>query len=641
MVQPNRSASSSSKRNHRHQQPLPTRTPFASKSSSLPQHEESLSSSSITSSSVPLERSTEEALPSGGLEWALSPLEPSSPTDIATPSSQSISPPSVVNPALDALVRLLQTPTSHPDLEHDVEGRRRAKAVWKAYTELPNKEEVPADMWSDLLRGVAQPVRHSPAPGKERGLIGRSGGRYPRVLTRYTSMGHEERFQTIVRDKMNAGVDPRPADYEFIIEHFALNGYVKGVEAVYAAMVQRAIESTARTFELRLEAIATWVKLYDSMEARHLLSLGKLYPRDLAMKGVPPLVARIMTDIERAAFAPILSPATVDAACQIFADMRDLKAFNLLARYGYGVDLDVPDSVPEEFLARIRRGEDVTRGFSLKGLDAVLQLYGKGNEIYKMLSMFEVFAHPLPSTSETPASLARTVPLHSSSPYGSTESAPFFAPPMPASSALSMMNVTLAPSAPPHDLKTISADSPETSDPVDSLPSASPPPSAPHLKLRPRHPDFRFPDQPEVPISHTTFNKLLHSACTHGGPRGQGDPFLAKHILTLALSRHYTSRSRRIGKLLRALSLPSHAVDERARLRAALEDDDARLRTKFFVWFAKCCASHPGPRSIRYLEWAEGEARMLRTATALDLGVLESAMRRFALDDQVLASTLR
>ncbi|KAL7410643.1 hypothetical protein BDY24DRAFT_170944 [Mrakia frigida] len=554
------------------------------------------------------------------------------------------------DPSYRSLDALLLTPTVHPDLYASQEALDRSDKIWEVYGTVTNHRSLPASAWTALLSNVVPPQRvASRMTGKEN-EFGSTAQYGSAVLTNYLRRGYETRFHRIMQDKAKAGLEPLREEFRLIMEHFAPNGYVKGVESVFAAMVLKGLDPEPRDYELRLEAVVNWLRRYQSLEAESLIAEGVLHPFELALSSVPDLVGTIMASLNTASFTPTLSRQTVDLACELFAQTGDAKAFNLLVRYEYGVDLDVPDAIPEEFLARMQQGEDVRRGLSNAGLQSALKLWEKEGNFYKMLSMFEVFAFPLPMPEGTPEGLHRKPSWRSTSVF--TLKGKSYAPPLPPTTAVSMMSLEKVPvvvassssSDPQPNLvgsePTTSSSDPTTSSSTSSTSSTSSPlpPSSKSTSytFQPRDPSLSFLEASQGNVAAETYTQLLQGPCSSSGPLNTGDIFLSKHILTRALAHHYTSRQHRVGRFLHILSLAPDDRVGRNSARLKLDPTDtAKARIEWFVMFSKCCSRNPGREAFEALRWAEKELNALRGAWELDIEVMKRVIEICEEDDEI------
>lgn len=566
--------------------------------------------------------------------------------------------------SLVQLERILLSERAHPAYGLAWSDKERADRVWELYGEVQQLHRLPVGMWSTLLEAVAPSAFASANLGPRN--IGTSAERANRTLTNYLRSEVDGRFERVLKDMVSVGLQPGLLDYRTVINHFASSGFVKGTEATFKALVDAGFKPRPEDYTVRLRSICHWLRRYESLEAKMLIEQGLLHPYQHALDAVPPLVEEIMTALEAEQFAPVFPRQAVALACELFAKTGDFKAFNRLARWEYGVDLDFPDAIPEEFLERVRTEQPPPRrSISPTALRSMLYLLGSEGDLYRMLSTFEVVAYPPPLPTEGHMSAIQPILDYSTDELGwRSEDGTLFAPPLPPTTALALMNVekveiavqhpiqlveddaaadvgSLDPSSPP--LPSSSSPSPSSSSALNHLPttasqttsssfSSSTSPSTKYTtttqtvhRLSPR--EFRSPRPIKDALHRTVFDALLHPIST------SHDLFLGRHILTLGLANHYAHRQPRSGLLMRYLSHPVENRDARAEDRQRFTKSDELPRVRWFIAVSEACVRTPGREAFETMKWIESEARLWKATLQMDLGLVERAIEAARDDD--------
>jgi hypothetical protein len=416
-------------------------------------------------------------------------------------------------------------------------------------------------------------------------------------MTGYLNGPWEPTLEKVLEEKISASLEPTEQEYMFILDHFSQNGHVKGTESAFRAMRARGITPSPRAFELRLRAIKQWLLNYHSEEGETLVKNTWIQSFPDAIASVGPLMSEIMSETHAEAFNPPLSSEMIDEALAVLSLTYEWQAFNLLVRYGYGVDLEVPDAIPEEFIARIQKGDELSRGLDVEALESAMRLLtttkrpagsssrrgdrfkglSAAESLSKALSMLDVFAYEIPTSEDLHPALKRR---RSHVPSEVPENIARSSPPPPASTSLSMSGSQSLPSSQPLP-STEPSEVPNAMFLLSGLFSSSsalaPSPqtstSSPASLPFPR--STLDPNSSLLPI----YDLLLRDSTT----RHPSIP-LTKHILKIALAQHYDRRSSLIGTLCRIVSLPSDALEARQAERATLSGDIMGVRMEWFGW---------------------------------------------------------
>lgn len=500
-------------------------------------------------------------------------------------------------------------------------------------------------VWNRILRGVV-PKAAVAANRAARGL--KAAERSKKNLTAYHRAGYEGRMNRILEDKMSVGQFPHLDDYMFMLDHFAQAGSVKSAEQVFQNMVSKDFEPGPNAYVHRLQAIKVWLRRYDSLESRLLIKRGRIPARADAIQSVPQLVSAIMTEVQERDFIPLIPERMVDEASAIFAHIGDWEAFNLLARWGYGVDLDVPDAIPQEYIERIEDGSIISRGLRQDGLHALLHLLLAAGQPWRALSSLDIFAYDTASPDHLHPSLSRSKqdqPEESEEPYYLR-----FAPPLPPTTAVSMMNLSATPVVLPQDLadsslESIVAPEPSTtssssiaetapssfSTQAESLTAQSPT----GVLYEPLDPAVRFPS-PAVQLNHTTFTILLRGVGAL--PPSLAHVELYQHVLKRALAAYYEDRQRLTGSLLEMLSYAADDRASRARAMHTLDKRQMRVRPFWFRSLRDLLENESHRKRFEVLGWAEEEMRNLRLTEEMDKWVRQKAIEVLVADRKAAIS---
>ncbi|CDZ97214.1 hypothetical protein [Phaffia rhodozyma] len=525
------------------------------------------------------------------------PVLPTTRTPFATPESHSDTSSTIKNahPALKSLLEHLKSPRAHSRIVFSLAEVNRSNGAWDLYKDIPNKADIPPAVWSDILRSVVPP-KSTASHFYSR--------KHRRHLTGYLRTGYEERLHQVLKDQIQIGIVPNRKDYHFIMRHFANAGYVKSTEAVYRSMVARDIPPSSDSFTIRLKAIVEWMTRYQQVEGKILRQEEMIASFDTALASVPPLVSEIMRELQENSPAVTLSKPTIDYACQLFSIAGDWDAFNVLARYGYGVDLDTPDAVPEEWLKRVESDDgSLQRGLTKRGMNSLIHLLNMRGEYWKALSMWETFNYRLPAP-ENPD--FRGLDWESSQHYRPRyikKDDLIFMPALPPTTARAYMNNL------PQSLTTINQTRPQTS----------------------------FPD-PSINLTERAVSALLQGPIND--PNRSAYIPLIKHHLLNALASHYTDRQSQMATLVKLATLPVEKAQSRQHLLRTLKPHQGRARMKWFFWLTYLRKDlKNGGRNAReiwdILAWADEEARLYRISLEADQRIVELAIEALQIDEDL------
>ncbi|KAJ7781449.1 hypothetical protein B0H16DRAFT_1447890 [Mycena metata] len=257
--------------------------------------------------------------------------------------------------------------------------------VWANYTNLLTflgYEQLPLEIHQQVLRKCTPSSRLLRASATRRLFL----GNVPRTPHLY-----EGRLQTVVRNIRALGVQPTLDDYNFILEQFAVVGHHFGVMQVYKELTSFGITPRTKTFGLCLQAIA------------HRLTL----PVALRDKDRRILVTRRMVSELVSAMKSLNIPFTsvnLDLTMRILKETTDMQGFEMLMKWGYGIDLANPDCPPLEYLAYPTDASSgvkapIPQPFSTAALNMTIDTLGRLGNISRMVQAFEVLTAPLPQHS--------------------------------------------------------------------------------------------------------------------------------------------------------------------------------------------------------------------------------------------------
>ncbi|KAJ7904324.1 hypothetical protein B0H14DRAFT_2328190 [Mycena olivaceomarginata] len=258
--------------------------------------------------------------------------------------------------------------------------------VWTNYNNLLTSlgyERLPAEIHQQVLRKCTPSSRLLRASATRRLFL----GNVPHLPHMY-----EGRLQTVIRNIRATGTQPTLDDYNFILEQFAAVGHHLGVMQVYKELTSVGVVPRTKTFGLCLQAIA------------HRLTLP------IARKDKAQLVAvtrRMVSDLVNAmkAFNIPFTSVNLDLTMRILKETTDMQGFELLMKWGYGVDLANPDCPPLEYLESSNRVKAPTpQPFSTAALNTTIDTLGRLGNVSRMVQAFEVLTTPLPRSTATRSS---------------------------------------------------------------------------------------------------------------------------------------------------------------------------------------------------------------------------------------------
>lgn len=536
----------------------------------------------------------------------------------APPSSSTPLPAGKRNPPLEALEALLAEARATTSSAQNVREVTQAKHIWRAYLRVQEHADITPETWRAILEGVvpaaAAAAEYKPKPWRKR------------AMTEYFEQGFDERLERVLRDKTSVGQPPTEDDYLFVLHQFSTAGSIKRVEENFETMVGRGIAPSQRAYTLRLRAIRVWLRRYTSRQAQDLIAKGALLSWGDAVTHLPDLVASIMVQVQEGAFASVIPDDLVDEACLIYARLGDWDKFNSLVRWGYGVDLDVPDAIPQEYLDRVQDDDvSLSRGMRKAGLDALLTLCLAAGQPWRALSSLEIFAYDTATPEHLHPALSRRRPADVAEAEDDDRFLRY-APPLPPSSAIAMMNLRPVPVSPPGDYTPDSAAASSSSAAAEGSASGVPPPAGVMYEVP--EPSLRF-QRPSIELDSTTFAILLRGIREQDTSVGPVASLVAlyRHVLTRALAAAYDERQRLSGALLHALSHPADAADARLRDLQTLDYARLRARPRWFGAIVELVELEPDARArFDVLGWAEDELRHWRLASEMDLWIVEKTI---------------
>lgn len=514
----------------------------------------------------------------------------------------------------------------------------RAKRVWEAYLKIEDHSTITVETWRAIVDAV---VPKSIVAANHRPKHWRT-----RKLTEYFELGFDDRLERVLRDKLSVGLTPTEEDLLFMLEQFASAGSVKRSEEVFQRLIDRGFTPSEESFAHRLKAIQIWLWRYDSHEARDLIAKGDLMSRAQAVAHVPDLVASIMVQVQACGFAQALPDRLVDEACLIYARIGSWERFNSLVRWGYGVDLDVPDAIPQEYLDRVTDDDaSLSRGMRRAGLEALLILCMNAGQPWRALSSLEIFAYDTVAPPHLhPALSRRYAPTEDAAEREEERERDYlrFAPPLPPSSALALMNLRATPINVPEDYAPLEAEAERTASVKEPTFFDSPTKGVMYEVVEAER---RFRPAAIVP-DHRMFSILLHGlrdmAIAEGGA-GVGGSLVAlyQHVLTRALADHYQERQRVMGAFLELLSHPAEAADVRQAAMKKLRRSAVKVRPHWFAHLRHVIAGEDARAQFKALGWAETELRNWRLAVEMDSRILQKALGVLISDRRAAVAELK
>ncbi|KAJ7068096.1 hypothetical protein C8F01DRAFT_591605 [Mycena amicta] len=266
---------------------------------------------------------------------------------------------------------------SNFDLLHEsLESNGNPTRVWANYTNLLSflgSEPLPLDIHQQVLR------KCTPASTTLRASAARRifAGNVPQ-----TPHVYEGRFIAVIRNIRSAGFVPTLDDYNFVLEQFAAVGHHFGVMHVYRELTSLGVVPRTKTFGLCLQAIA------------HRLTLP-VAPKDKDERVAA--TRRMLSDLITAmkTYHIPFTSVNLDLSMRILRETTDMKGFELLMKWGYGIDLGNPDCPPIEYLEG-NEPPAPPQPFSTAALNMTIDTLGRLNDVSRMIQTFEVLTAPLP-----------------------------------------------------------------------------------------------------------------------------------------------------------------------------------------------------------------------------------------------------
>ncbi|KAJ7507565.1 hypothetical protein B0H11DRAFT_1967709 [Mycena galericulata] len=195
----------------------------------------------------------------------------------------------------------------------------------------------------------------------------------------------------LLRASCDPSVDnPTLDDYNFILEQFAAVGHHFGVMQVYQELTSVGIVPRTKTFGLCLQAIA------------HRLTLP-VSRKDKARRIA--VTRRMVSDLVNAmkSYNIPFTSVNLDLTMRILKETTDMQGFEMLMKWGYGIDLANPDCPPLEYMestsgtdTREAAQRPTPQPFSTAALNTTIDTLGRLQDISRMVQAFEVLTTPLP-----------------------------------------------------------------------------------------------------------------------------------------------------------------------------------------------------------------------------------------------------
>ncbi|KAJ3790558.1 hypothetical protein GGU10DRAFT_417947 [Lentinula aff. detonsa] len=189
---------------------------------------------------------------------------------------------------------------------------------------------------------------------------------------------HEHRFQNVIRNILSLGYTPSRNDYHFILGHFAAVGHSIGSIGVYNEMNGHGdCLPDSVTIALVLQSIA------------HRLGLPeRKADRQETVNYARRQLKQILDDMRRRGIS--WTSINMDLTIRIMKHTSDEENFDTLLKLGYGIDIRYPDR------PIVDNDSSVLLPFTLHTLNTVINMYGLGGNISKLVQAFEVLTVPLP-----------------------------------------------------------------------------------------------------------------------------------------------------------------------------------------------------------------------------------------------------
>ncbi|KAG9018540.1 hypothetical protein FRB90_011516 [Tulasnella sp. 427] len=268
--------------------------------------------------------------------------------------------------------------------------------VWKRYCELNHvsRDRLPLKLYQGVLRRCTLPAYTFKQRVAEEIR--------KRERTPHSNLHSlEERLLAVLDAMKAAGHAPEVADYNYVMEHYAMTGHYRGARKLLDQMELMTKKSPpAETFDFAFQAIALHATLpvRDSLEQARRTNLTRAYTSLLEK----------MTEANLG-----YTTAVFAAMIPMYRLMEDLDGMERAMRLGFGFDIENPDRHPSEFLERM---EGIAEQAALTGqpppslphvttsiLNNIIIAYGENGDVGKMITAFEVLTAPLPlPSSSTP-----------------------------------------------------------------------------------------------------------------------------------------------------------------------------------------------------------------------------------------------
>ncbi|KAJ7117413.1 hypothetical protein C8R43DRAFT_960688 [Mycena crocata] len=258
--------------------------------------------------------------------------------------------------------------------------------VWANYTNLLTllgSDRLPLEIHQEVLRKCTPSNRLLRVSATRRLFA----GNVPRVPHMY-----ESRLQAVIRNIRASGEQPVLDDYHFILEQFAAVGHHFGAMQVYRELAFLNLAPRIRTFGLCLQAIA------------HRLTLPVSRQDETRRIAVTRRMVSDLVDGMKSFNVPFTS-VNLDLTMRILKETTDMQGFEMLMKWGYGIDLANPDRPPLEHLGSSSGDAGSTvkgptfQPFSTAALNTTIDTLGRLNNISRMVQAFEVLTTPLPRRS--------------------------------------------------------------------------------------------------------------------------------------------------------------------------------------------------------------------------------------------------
>ncbi|KAF9534425.1 hypothetical protein CPB83DRAFT_804398 [Crepidotus variabilis] len=206
------------------------------------------------------------------------------------------------------------------------------------------------------------------------------------------SVQYDKRLRAVMQNIWNAGLQPTPDDYNFVLGRFAAVGNRERCWLVYKELRRHGQTPSQITFGYCLQSIAQRFSLPIPKDSRDALVGAarfefSTYAAHMRELGIP------------------MNPVTFDLSIRILGETLDATGFENLMKWGYGIDLSNPDRVALEFLEHRNKTESDGAStsafpFTTTALNTTLDILGRLGDISRMITAFEVLTQPLPSANQ-------------------------------------------------------------------------------------------------------------------------------------------------------------------------------------------------------------------------------------------------